>query len=762
MSLHKPIRALRHAWPLALCALLAACTPAANPTIITPTPVVALAPLPTTGPARVAKSGDCPARGAFPPLLSGLRYGVNAFLFGADQRRVLALAQQAGFGWLRQQIHWRDIETRPGGYDWGALDLAVETARGQGVRLLLSVVRSPRWTTASGAGGLPDDPAAIGSFMRALSARYAGRVSAYEIWNEPNLAAENGGRAATPAQYLATLQAAYAAVKQADPCAIVLAAPLASTATDDPAVAADDLRFYRALYKLDGGAFLHAADAIALHPGGGDHPTDAHWPDDTPAQSRFYFRHIEEIRALMEQAGDRRQAWITEVGWAVQRVPGGPPLVSAEQQADNLVGALRFTRAAYPWVAAIFVWNLNFAVLGPAGDEKSAFGILNADWSPRPAYLALQAFLEAQATIERKSIPRFSDGAPYQQSWQIAAAGKIHTPATLDAAGTVYIGSDKGRFYAISPAGGLRWVFDAGSATRDAPAVGANGTIYLGDDGGHLTALRPDGAPIWRRSLGSALRGAPQLDGDALYVVTAGGQALRLDLAGQVIWRTSLGAPAAPALLGRPGDAAPALLYVPTAAGEVLALTTDGAVRWRTALGSRIISAPALAAQRGDGEAQLLVGEGQGYLNSLDAGSGRLRWRRKLVERVESPTLPLTSALISAPPLVAADGTIYLGGRDGGVTALDPAGNLRWHYDSGSDISASPAEDPDGTIYVALYDKRLLALDRAGRLRWQVKVNGAVRSTPLRGPDGTLYIGTLGARLYALAPANKGSGSGAE
>jgi len=61
-----------------------------------------------------------------------------------------------------------------------------------------------------------------------------------------------------------------------------------------------------------------------------------------------------------------------------------------------------------------------------------------------------------------------------------------------------------------------------------------------------------------------------------------------------------------------------------------------------------------------------------------------------------------------------------------------------------------------------LYDKRLLALDRAGRLRWQVKVNGAVRSTPLRGPDGTLYIGTLGARLYALAPANNGSGSGAE
>ena len=39
----------------------------------------------------------------------------------------------------------------------------------------------------------------------------------------------------------------------------------------------------------------------------------------------------------------------------------------------------------------MFVWNLNFQqVFGP-DDERWAFGIVRADQSPRPAYLALQS-----------------------------------------------------------------------------------------------------------------------------------------------------------------------------------------------------------------------------------------------------------------------------------------------------------------------------------------------------------------------------------
>ena len=686
-----------------------------------------------------ALADSCPAGGAFPPLFASLRYGINAFLFSTDTDRAVTLTHTASFGWVRQQIHWSDIEISPGRYDWATLDQAVARTGRADLHLMLSVVRSPPWATASGAGGLPDDPVQLARFMQALAARYAGRVSAYEIWNEPNLAVENGGRAATPAQYLASLRAAYPAVKRSDPCALVLAAPLASTATDDPQIAADDLRFYRELYSLDNGAFLHAADLLALHPGGGDNRFDDSWPAELPQQSRFYFRHVEEIHTLMQQFHDPRQAWITEVGWSVAAAPGAPKPVTLAAQSENLLGALRYTRAQYPWVTGIFIWNLNFAVITSAQDEKSTFAILGADWSPRPAYIALQAYIRQQAADLQLALPRLSAAAPYQAKWSVFTTGKVHTPPSIGPDGTVYIGSDQGRFYAIAPGGGVRWVFTAPGGTRAAPAFGSDGSIYVGDDSGHLTALRPDGSVRWQQALGGPIHGTPQLAQDGLYLAT-GSEAAQLDFNGNLRWRVALAGPAAPPLLND------TTLFVPTEAGEIVALGRDGTARWHSTVGQKVVVAPALAAGR------LLVADAEGFLTSLDAQNGHQFWHQRLVVRTLSETVGPTSPLIGGPPLIGGDGMIYVGGRDGTLTALDAAGTTRWSYATGGDITATPMRGDDGTLYIGLYDQRLLAVQPNGPLRWQVAVQGAVRATPLRAPDGTLYIATIGGILYALAP----------
>ena len=73
------------------------------------------------------------------------------------------------------------------------------------------------------------------------------------------------------------------------------------------------------------------------------------------------------------------------------------PTDSFEEQADYIVGAMRRTKEQYPWVGAMFLWNLNFAILrarsGQPRHEQASFGILNADGSPRPAFLAIQEYL---------------------------------------------------------------------------------------------------------------------------------------------------------------------------------------------------------------------------------------------------------------------------------------------------------------------------------------------------------------------------------
>ena len=48
-----------------------------------------------------------------------------------------------GFGWVKQQVEWRDVEPSKGNYNWGGLDEVVAVANSKGIRVLFSVLRSP-------------------------------------------------------------------------------------------------------------------------------------------------------------------------------------------------------------------------------------------------------------------------------------------------------------------------------------------------------------------------------------------------------------------------------------------------------------------------------------------------------------------------------------------------------------------------------------------------------------------------------------------
>jgi outer membrane protein assembly factor BamB len=659
---------------------------------------------------------------------------MNVFLFGTDHERVLTLTDTAGFAWIRQQVHWRDHEFAPGDYNWQALDRVVKAARAHDMQIMLSVVRSPTWATASGNDGLPEEPEAFANFLGAMAERYAGVVSAYQVWNEPNLAHENGGTPATPAQYLALLEAAYPAVKAADPCALVVSAALAATNAPAPVLAVPDLPFFEALYTLDDGAFLRSADVVALHTGAGPHAPDAHWPTDESLQSNFYFRHLERTREIMQRHGDPRQVWISEVGWSTYVAEGAPPPVSEEQQAAYLTDVLWYVRQHYPWISAVFVWNLNFAVISTPEDEKATFSLLNADWHPRPAYFALQT--EVHRLNERNQPPVFSPGADYTYAWSFHSQGKMRTRPLISPDGTIYVASDPGHLYALAQAGGLRWSFDAPADTGNAPARAPDGTLYLGSVG-VLTAVQPDGTPAWTIRARGRIRGSPIYHNGLLLLVTRDGEIQAFDAAsGQEVWWYTLQRPATYMALdpAQAGDRVPALL-VGTRAGTIYRLrAADGEVLWSNDLGAELRAAPTPTA---DGRIYVVTEAGQ--VVALDS-SGSTLWQTDL------------AATVVAPALVS-DGSVYVAARDGTLSALDAVdGRLRWRYASGSDMVATPARGPDGTLYVGTDDERLLAIAPDGRLRWQVEVVGMVRSQPTLASDGMLYITTVGGRVYAFEP----------
>ena len=102
----------------------------------------------------------------------------------------------------------------------------VDCCIARGMKVLGVLNSTP--TVGGGAGtpalsGHPADNAQYAEFVSMVATRYKGKVSAYEVWNEPN-GKSSGSPTPDAAQYTALLKAAYVAIKAADPNAIVVAA----------------------------------------------------------------------------------------------------------------------------------------------------------------------------------------------------------------------------------------------------------------------------------------------------------------------------------------------------------------------------------------------------------------------------------------------------------------------------------------------------------------------------------------------------------
>jgi hypothetical protein len=200
----------------------------------------------------------------------GLQLGLADSTFnspdGAVRSEWTARARGAGASLALLGVGWAGIAPKdpPAGfdpadpadpaYDWEALDAAVRAAAAAGLQPVLAVNFAPRWAegpnrpspAVAPPGTWLPQPAALGSFSRALAARYAGgfadpadpaagplpHVRYFQVWAEQNLSVHlnplwEGGKLIAPQHYRAMLNAAYAAIHAASPGARVIVGGLA-------------------------------------------------------------------------------------------------------------------------------------------------------------------------------------------------------------------------------------------------------------------------------------------------------------------------------------------------------------------------------------------------------------------------------------------------------------------------------------------------------------------------------------------------------
>ena len=313
----------------------------------------------------------------------------------------LTLVNEMGFGWVKQNFAWRDIEgATKGEYDWYRPDEIVNAAHNAGVKMVVRIDRHPLWSVRV----LPDEQITpnqppvelqdFGDFCFALAERYKGRIQAYQVWNEPNLSREWGNRSPDPAEYVALLKVCYEGIKAADPEAIVISAGLAPTGTEPPLAMPDD-RYLQGMYDAGGAAYF---DVLGLHAPGYKAPPEIS-PDEIGeypeyGQLRWHvFRHVEDMRRMMVANGDaHKQIAILEMGWTTDTRPSDYAwhAVTPEEHADYLARAYTYAQENWsPWMG--IMTTIYFSdVAWTEEDEQYWWSLTDPDGTPRPAYYALK------------------------------------------------------------------------------------------------------------------------------------------------------------------------------------------------------------------------------------------------------------------------------------------------------------------------------------------------------------------------------------
>lgn len=323
-------------------------------------------------------------------------YSMSAtFLFDGGMDADMQQVTSAGFTTVLQQFPWKLLNPSPGQYDWSQSDAIMAASARHGLNVIARVDEQPSWVAVNFPGVVATPPPNVqdyASFLSAMATRYKGQVLAYQIWNEPNLWYEWGGHGKMSATgYTALLKAAYTAIKAADPQAVVIGGNMTPTGTNDGDVAIRDTDFLQQMYQAGAKPYF---DVLGAHAAGYGHaPNAAPGSDPANPDRSFYFRRVEDLRAIMVQNGDSgKQMWLTEFGWTIDNVNPAYSWYGVDErtQANYLVQAYQLGKT-YPWMGMMSVWNFNFAWMSPPPDEKSFWSIMNPDHTPRQAYASLQA-----------------------------------------------------------------------------------------------------------------------------------------------------------------------------------------------------------------------------------------------------------------------------------------------------------------------------------------------------------------------------------
>ncbi len=310
-------------------------------------------------------------------------FGVNTFLqLEPDAEKVeaqVAMIAEAGFGWIRQQFEWAELEVDGRGQytdsrndmdgdgavdtisSWIKHDRIVDLAEQYGLDVQIRLDNPPSWARSPELSEFapPQDIQDFVNYAVTVAERYQGRVQVYQVWNEPNLTFEWGGLPVNPEGYTDLLCRTYDALKAVDPNIIVMTGAIAPT-IDLSGANLMDFVYLQRMYDAGAGECFDvvSVQGYGLFSG----YTDQRLRPTTVNIARNLY-----IRDMMVANGDaHKPIWMSEAAWnfvpteeehpepIIQRYNFGQ--VTQDQAGEYIVGLYQRAQEEWSWIGVINYW----------------------------------------------------------------------------------------------------------------------------------------------------------------------------------------------------------------------------------------------------------------------------------------------------------------------------------------------------------------------------------------------------------------------
>jgi hypothetical protein len=357
-------------------------------------------------------------------------------------------------------------------------------------------------------GQPPHDPQTREEFCRRIQQTIRNKgdaVTAYEVWNEPNI--WPGWLHAKPnaTDYFALLKATYAAVKEVNPKATVVGMCTSGV----------DYSFIEQVLKMGGARYMDAISIHPYHPGG---PELVSARDQAAVGTGYsggvpftYLARIERLKVLLDKYhAENLKIWCTEVGYTTMAATE-QAVTFSEPEAARYTARLLIQTMTIPYVERTFIYN--FQDRDPRGKPDNwdlDMGLIRMTGSPKPGYAAYNTL--ARKLFRTKFVKQYNAGpdvycyefagenGPVQVAWTTRPAATI----TLSAGdGNATVTDLMGNERTVTPIAGRitlaitddpRFITGSGGLSSAQPLIDVSGDLVGTTEGQFDLTFAADGA----------------------------------------------------------------------------------------------------------------------------------------------------------------------------------------------------------------------------------------------------------------------------